>query len=209
MKYRKIWEKTAVFCLLLALLLPMAAHAESAEDRIRALEARVAELEAQIEALLGGTAEVSSPEANTIAVGEPVTLAKDLTLTICGYRTDTHFEYYPAGGFIATSLISKAGYQMLLLSITLDNGTDQELRSQGLLEAALTAGGDFTAQARDPLFQLTTENTYSGGLKRIGASTQVQGCLLFPIPEASVTDGESLVITFAYDGQTYACWLKK
>ncbi len=201
-----VFEKGLAALLALLMMLPAAALSETETERITVLESRLAELEALLKQV---SLESEPAEPVDVAVGEPITLAQGLTITLDDYETVERFRYYPAGGYSATTLLAKAGYNLLCLAVTVDNETSKDIHVATLLDATLSLGQEYTAQARHSFFYLAQPDVYTGGLKCVTSGTTVEGCLLFAVPDWTESSTEPLALRLDFAGEAYVFTLRQ
>lgn len=203
--------KTRGIALLLActLFLPGAACAQTEEvDHVATLEARIAELEAQLKAAqMEVEAKKPDAPAQRFAVGEALTLPDHRTLTVTSYDISTRFRYSPAGGLSTLTLAAKKGYLLLCLYVTVSNQTADDLYTAQLLDVMLTYGEQYTNKAQDSFFYRNSRGVLAGGLKAIKPKATVEGCLLFAVPETVETEQKQVAVRLRYGDQVYECVL--
>lgn len=199
--------RSIALVLLCAALVPALAMAETEEDRLTALETRVETLEAQVQALLTET-EPSEEALSPFEIGEKCALDPGRSMTITAYETGTRFKYSPASGFSTLALSAKTGYRLLCLYVTVQNNAADDLYTATLLDTVLLYGGDYANKAQDSFFYRNSRGAFAGGLMSIRPQTQVEGCLLFAVPEDIDTSRQRIAVQFNYGDTIYECELR-
>lgn len=204
-------KKGTAVCLLAALLLVPTALSESADERIEALEARVAALEAQIRLLLETEAEpAQEPEksipSQVFELNGKIALEENLYLTVRGFESGDRFRYYPSGGIMTSTLSAKDGYRLLCVYVTVQNDQNVDFYTSTIMDITVSVPDGYSTLPRNTFFYLTNKGVYAGGLKSIGPRASVDGCLLFAIPE-DADNTASLTLTLTYGGTDYECAL--
>lgn len=193
-----------------ALLIPVVALATAASeaDRIEALEARVASLEAQLESILS-TNEGEIMLVEPFAVDDQLTINGGHLITVTGFETGGRFRYSPANGFSTLSLSAKPGYRLLCLYVTIENAAEDDLYTGSLLDAVVSVGKEYSNKAQDSFFYVTSRGNFAGGLKAIGPGSSVEGCLLFAVPDDIESTGDQVSVRLTFGNTVYECVLKQ
>lgn len=225
-------------CLLLAaaLMVPAFAFAETDEERIAALEARVEKLEALVESLAGKSLEAQEevapqesprPSASEISVGDAFTLSDGVTLTVTDYELTSYFSYYARQsgysdfGFSPFFGRSSSTYGQrtirsgsdkiyLAVKVRLENATQKDISVSVAMNALARCDGDPVEPEQSFLYYTRNYDGYIAGdtSLQLGSRSSVDGLLLFIMPADVSDETKPLSVTFTGEGDVARCTLR-
>jgi len=147
--------------------------------------------------------ETPADSMGNLSLNEAIALGNGLSLTVNRYETSGRFQYYPAGGYLSSTLSAKDGYHLLCVYVRVENKGDGEVSVSRLLNAGVYCGAEYTAKAKDSLYYLTKQGVYAGGLKVISPRSAVEGCLLFSLPDRDVISDGRYILQMNFNDRVY------
>ncbi len=182
---------------------------EDAEARIAALEERVADLEARLQALESGSttpAAPAEPEETVVTAGEECD-AGSFRYSVLDYDFGSQFSYYANSSYRSKSLYASNGYQILAVQIRIDNKSGRDLDVNRLLQAE-AVWSDGSEEAYGTFFCEVSDGVYSSSVRSIASGTSANGILLFAVPEKLAREG-GIAVLFDYADTPVRCVLRR